>query len=250
MKQILQMLYEGSDDTARRFQYLLLGLDLGVLIFLVASSFFYGHPLVGILEWACGVYILSDFLARLYISRHKLRLLTSPYGIADILVTISFFLPFSGQQLAFLRALSILRLLRSMHFLEKLRRDFPSFRKYEDVHISATNFLIFIFVITELVLQTQIGTNQDIHNFVDAMYFTVTTLTTTGFGDVVLSGMSGRLLTITIMIFGVSLFLHLIQTILRPFKVRHACKCGLNLHDCDAEHCKVCGRSLHASDDL
>ena len=240
----LRILYEGSRDASRRFQYLLLGLDLGILVFLILSSFFYGHRIIGFLECLFGLYILSDFLARLYISRDRAKFLANPYSIADILVITSFFLPFAGQQLAFLRALSILRLVRSMHFLERLRRDFRAFRKYEDIHISAINFLVFIFVITELVFQTQVGARQGINDFIDAMYFTVTTLTTTGFGDIVLQGTMGRLLTIIIMIFGVSLFLHLIQTILRPFKMRHSCKCGLNLHDCDAAHCKVCGRTL------
>lgn len=250
LKSRLFELYEGETAAAHRFRYALLGLDISTLVFLVLSTFHYGHPVVDWIEWFFGTYILLDFFARLYIAPDAFKFLTKPYSIIDMVVVISFFLPLAGQQLAFLRALSVTRLLRSSHFLQKLRNDFPFFRKYEDMHISAVNLLLFIFVMTELVFQTQVAANEKITNFVDAMYFTVTTLTTTGFGDIVLEGSLGRLLTVIIMIFGVSLFLRLIQTVLRPHKVRHACHaCGLYLHDRDAVHCKACGDILNIPDE-
>ncbi len=77
------------------------------------------------------------------------------------------------------------------------------------------------------------------------MYFTVTTLTTTGFGDITLHGTHGRLLAVLIMIIGVSLFLRLAQTAFRPQKVHYDCpECGLSRHDADAVHCKHCGETL------
>lgn len=250
LKQKLQNLYEGDGVSAHRFRYLLLGMDVATLLFLVFSSFYYGHPAVDWLEWVFGLYILFEFLARLYIAPVSFSFLTKPYSVVDMLVIISFFLPLVGQHFAFLRALTIFRLLRTTHLLDRMRADFPFFRKYEDMHISAVNLLLFIFVMTEIVFQTQVAHNDKIRNFIDAMYFTVTTLTTTGFGDVVLEGNLGRLLTVIIMIFGVSLFLRLVQTILRPHKVRYPCHtCGLYLHDRDAVHCKACGELLNIPDE-
>ena len=52
-----------------------------------------------------------------------------------------------------------------------------------------------------------------------ALYFTVTTLTTTGFGDITLRGDIGRLLAVVIMVLGVVLFLKLLQAVFRPAKV-------------------------------
>ena len=44
------------------------------------------------------------------------------------------------------------------------------------------------------------------------------------------------------MVFGVVLFLRLVQTIFRPQKVDKVCdQCGLRRHDPDAVHCKHCG---------
>ena len=78
----------------------------------------------------------------------------------------------------------------------------------------------------------RVDRNPDIVGYVDALYFTVATLTTTGFGDIVLTGTTGRLLAVVIMVAGVALFLRLAQTVLRPGKLRHKCpECGLNRHD-------------------
>jgi len=97
-----------------------------------------------------------------------------------------------------------------------------------------------------VVYVSQVGENPAIQNYIDALYFTVTALTTTGFGDITLIGTSGHLLAVLIMIFGLSLFLRLVQTIFRPEKVRYECPdCGLKRHDQDAVHCKHCGRILH-----
>lgn len=103
---------------------------------------------------------------------------------------------------------------------------------------------------TSLVYQTQASVNDKITNYVDALYFTVTTLSTTGFGDVTLVGNSGKLLSVVIMIFGISLFLRLVQVVLRPPKAHFPCPtCGLRRHDHDAVHCKACGTVLNIPDD-
>lgn len=71
------------------------------------------------------------------------------------------------------------------------------------------------------------------------------TLTTTGFGDITLTGSSGPLLSVFIMVAGVGLFLRLAQTIFRPQKVNFPCPdCGLSRHEPDAVHCKHCGTTL------
>src|SRR3954451_13700447 len=84
----------------------------------------------------------------------------------------------------------------------------------------------------------------------DALYFTVTALTTTGFGDITLPGTTGRLITVVIMIFGVTLFFNLARALLSPSKVRFPCPtCGLQRHESDAVHCKACGGVLNIPDE-
>jgi voltage-gated potassium channel len=130
--------------------------------------------------------------------------------------------------------------------LKNLRRQSVFVRQHEEVIFSVVNLFVFIFVITAIVYVSQVGSNPSIKDYVDALYFTIATLTTTGFGDITLMGTSGHILAVLIMIFGISLFLRLIQTIFRPSKLRYECPtCGLNRHEPDAVHCKHCGEILH-----
>ncbi|HBJ92014.1 MAG TPA: ion transporter, partial [Hyphomonadaceae bacterium] len=81
--------------------------------------------------------------------------------------------------------------------------------------------------------------------YLDALYFTIASLTTTGYGDIVLQGVFGKLLSIFIMVLGISLFLRLVQAIVRPSKVTSECtRCGLLRHEPDAIHCKHCGEFI------
>ena len=104
---------------------------------------------------------------------------------------------------------------------------------------------MFIFAMTALVHLLRGGREPGLNTYVDALYFTVTTLTTTGYGDILMDSGTGRLLAVGIMIVGVGLFLRLARTIFVPAKVRHKCpECGLLKHDPDAIHCKHCGIEL------
>ena len=102
---------------------------------------------------------------------------------------------------------------------------------------------------TGMIFVTQHRSNPEVSNYADALYFAVTALTTTGFGDILLTGTAGRLLAVIVMIAGVTLFLRLAQVLFRPRRVRHACPiCGLDRHDADAIHCNECGTTLKFPD--
>ena len=165
--------------------------------------------------------------------------------MTDVVVIASLFLAAFVENLGFLRVVRALRLLRSYHLLRDLRDDIAWFRAYEDVIQRTLNLIVFIFIVTSIVYVSQHGLNPQIPGYIDALYFTITTLTTTGFGDITLIGPGGRLLSVVIMVVGVALFLRLLQAVFRPNKIRFECPdCALQVHDVDAVHCKHCGRVL------
>jgi len=246
IKAWLRQFYEGNSPVAKRFRYALLAFDLVTLAYVVATSFLPRGRLLELLDLLIGIVMLADFSVRLFISNHRLRDLLNPLTWADIGAIVSFLAAMVGQAFGFLRILRTLRLLRSYRVLVQLRDDFGYFRANEEVIIAVVNLVVFLFVVTAVVYQTQHETNPAIRNYADALYFTVTALTTTGFGDITLPGTSGRLLTIAIMISGVTLFIGLLRAVLRPQKVRFACpRCGLMRHEQDAVHCKACGQLLN-----
>lgn len=246
----LRRLYEADTPRGRRFRYGLLIFDCVTILYIIVTSFLPHGALVGALDIAFGLVILADFSARMAITRAPWRELLHPATWADVAAIISFLAPILGEGVAFLRVVRTLRLLRTYHLLAQLRVDSRFFRRHEDVIFAATNLAVFVFVTTGAVYETQHYGNPHIHNYADALYFTVTALTTTGFGDITLPGTVGRLLSVVIMIFGVTLFFNLARALISPAKVRFTCpSCGLKRHDADAVHCKACGALLNIPDE-
>lgn len=223
--------------------------DLVTIFFLVASSFYRGQ-VSETLDYVIGIIIALDFLVRLYIDDRPSRFLRRLASIADMLVILSLLAPVLGEGLAFLRVFRVARLLRSEWVFDLIEERYDAVRNNSETIRAAINLAVFIFIMTALVYETQHRFNPKIGNYLDALYFTVTTLTTTGFGDVTLEGNWGKLIAVFIMICGVSLFVRLIQIVVRPPKVEHPCpQCGLTRHDHDAVHCKACGLVLNIKDE-
>jgi voltage-gated potassium channel len=250
VRKTLRRLYEANAPSGQRFRYGLLVFDLVTILFIVATSFIPRTPLIEALDVVFGTAILADFLARIAISRARGRDLLHPSTWADVAAIASFLAPVIGEGFAFLRILRTLRLLRTYQLLVRLRADSIFFRRHEEAIFAVTNLAVFIFVTTGFVYESQHYRNAEIHNWADALYFTVTALTTTGFGDITLSGTLGRLTSVVIMIVGVTLFFNLARALISPTKVRFACpRCGLQRHDADAVHCKACGTLLNIPDE-
>lgn len=242
----IRSLYQDDTPDAHAFRYGLLAFDVVTVLFVIVTSFFPHTATVELADAAFGILILADFVIRIWLEPKKSALVFRVATWADIAAVFSFLAPVAGEGLGFLRILRTLRLLHTYQLLARLRQDLRFFRKNEDVILAAVNLGVFLFVMTGLIYATQVGINPEIRNYADALYFTVTTLTTTGFGDITLTGSWGRMLSVAVMIVGVTLFLRLAQVLFRPPKVRHECEtCGLTLHDADAVHCKHCGATIH-----
>lgn len=245
----LRGLYFGETPQARRFRYGLVVFDLLTIgIFLLEASIV-DQWWIAPLDILLAMLLTIELSARLYAEQDR-KAIYSLATLSDIIVIVSLFLAAFVDNLGFLRIVRALRLLRSYHLLRDLRSDSRWFKRSEDIIQRTVNLLVFIFIVTSLVFVSQHNINPQIGTYVDALYFTITTLTTTGFGDVTLIGIGGRLLAVIIMIVGVALFLRLLQAVFRPNKVRFPCPdCALQIHDVDAVHCKHCGRVLAIPDE-
>lgn len=243
----VRLLYDGRSKRATRFRYGLLIFDFVTILFFLATASMSFAPWVLVVDIMIAILITLDLGARFWIATDRIALLRRVYILVDIVVLASLIAaPFVGQGLAVLRVLRSLRLIHSYHLLRDLRRDVVFFRRHEDTIIAAMNLTVFIFAMTALVFALRGGNEPGLNTYVDALYFTVATLTTTGFGDIAMTTTTGRLLSVGIMVVGVGLFLQLVRAIFSPAKVKHKCpNCGLFKHDVDAIHCKHCGEELN-----
>lgn len=64
---------------------------------------------------------------------------------------------------------------------------------------------VFIFIAAGVTQALFLHEHAKLNNFVDAMYYVVTSLTTTGYGAITLDSIGGRLFMIVLMITGISL---------------------------------------------
>lgn len=244
-RDVIAELYTGRSASAVRFRFGLFAFDLAVIASFIVTTVVGLPPWLLALDVVFAVLIAADLTARYAIAPSRRAYFLSPYNWVDVVVVLSLTAPAFFGTFAFLRALRAVRIMRSVHVLRELRRSSRFFRQQEEVIERAMNLIVFIFVVSAFVYALQSGPNNDIDSYTDALYFTVSSLTTTGYGDIVLVGADGRWLSIVILVIGVGLFLRLLQALFRPPKVRYKCQgCGLLLHEPDAIHCKHCGREV------
>ena len=236
-------LYTGRSSRSVWFRYGLLAFDLATISYFIVVTPFPPSEFAPSISVILGVIILLDFIARFWIALDKAEHLGHIYVWADAIVLVSLFLnSFIPLDLSFLRILRGLRLGHSVYLLKDLRASSVFFRMREEPIVAFVNLFVFVFVTTSAVYTLFVKVNKGVEGYVDALYFTVTTLTTTGYGDITPTTTNSKLVAVLIMVVGVSLFVQLARAIVMPPKVRHSCQsCGLERHDTDAVHCKHCG---------
>ncbi|ACG78904.1 Ion transport protein [Phenylobacterium zucineum HLK1] len=245
----LRELYYGRSPRAVRFRLSVIALDFLLIGFFIASPFLREYPAYLFIDYFVALILALDLAARAlaYVSlRDWLR---RPSVWVDLFVLVTLLFPLWLFNLAFLRVLRLWSLFHSDFFWETVGRRYDDTR-WEDVTKAVATLVTFVFVSTGFVYASFAREHPGISGYLDALYFTVTALTTTGFGDITLPGAWGKLLAIIIMISGITLFVRLAQTLIRPYKVRFTCPtCGLMRHDADAVHCKACGTLLNIPND-
>jgi voltage-gated potassium channel len=202
-----------------------------------------------------GVFVFEYFL-RLICAEEKLKHLFSLYAIIDLVAILPFFL--GAIDVTFIRLLRWFRILRLIRLVES-RTLFA--HKTEDIAILFRilfTLLAIVFVFSGLVYQIEHPSNPKFHTFLDAFYFSIFTMTTVGYSDVMPKSDAGKLTTVIMVLTGIALipvqlgelFKRLVQTANQSDRENDVMKesicsgCELSLHDMDAEFCKECGTKL------
>jgi voltage-gated potassium channel len=191
-----------------------------------------------------------EYLLRFWVAENKIRYFFSLYSIIDLFAVFPFLM--GVFDIRFIRIFRWFRILRLIRFIEG--KTIVGYITREDSAIFARILLtlfIIIFVYAGLIYQVEHPKSPAIFGtFLDAVYFSVATMTTVGFGDVTPLSQTGRLLTILMILTGVivipwqlgDLVKRLVKT---ANQISTPCPtCHLSLHDSDAQFCKNCGTKL------
>ncbi len=239
----LRQLYHGRSPEALRFQMTTAIVDVVIIAFFIMTPLIRDRPSFLWIDYAIAAILALEIVARMLAASNVPRLLRQPTLLLDLFILATLLAPDSLENFGFLRILRLWSLSKRGSIWTQLRRT--RFREWEDAARAVINLATFLFVVTGFIYSFFFTGRPGIEGYVDALYFTVTTMTTTGFGDIVLPGVAGKLTAIVVMIVGISLFVRLAQAVFRPNKVTFPCpRCALQRHEPDAVHCKACGQIL------
>lgn len=196
---------------------------------------------------------LIEYVLRIITAKNKLKYIFSIYGLIDLFSILPSIITIEG--LNFLRALKVLRILRFVRMLEDNTFFFGNISRFQ-LQAVKTIFTVFtiLFVSSGFIYVAESTSNNTavmIHNFPEAFYFVVTTLSTVGFGDYVPVTVLGKTFTVIMILSGAILIPWQAGKMVRMLILNEASKkdvtcpkCGLVGHDLDASHCKACGNVI------
>ncbi|MBD2205490.1 ion transporter [Calothrix sp. FACHB-1219] len=205
---------------------------------------------LNIVDTAIFIIFVVEYVLRLWSAENKVKYFLSLYSIIDLIAILPFFL--GAVDLSFIRLLRWFRILRLIRFIDR-RFFFGSISTEDGVIFARILFTLFaiIFVYSGLIYQVEHPVNpQGFATFLDALYFSIVTMTTVGFGDVTPASELGRWLTVLMILTGIALIPWQVGDLIKRLvktanQVETICtNCGLAFHDADARFCKSCGAKL------
>lgn len=202
------------------------------------------------IDAAIMIFFAVEYFLRFWCAEYKFKYLFSLYSVIDLLAIIPFFLGL--VDISYIRILRWFRILRLIRFLEG-RTLFGRISTEDSVIYARILYTLFaiIFVYSGLIYQVEHRVNPKVFGtFWDAVYFSVVTMTTVGFGDVIPISEAGRLMTVLMILTGIALIPWQLGDLIKRLvktanQVETLCPtCGLSFHDTDAQFCKICGTKL------
>lgn len=166
------------------------------------------HRELTVLEWIFTVLFTIEYLTRIFVSKKPLRYIFSFYGIIDLLSILPMFfsLFLAGSHILssfrILRLLRLFRVFRLIEFMEESSRL--------KVALLASRAKIMVFLYTVMIISILIGTlmyyiegpENGFTSIPKSVFYTIVTLTTVGYGDMVPTTALGQFFSMVLMVIG------------------------------------------------
>lgn len=217
-----------------------------------------------LLEWGFTLLFTLEYALRLYSSADPRRYARSFYGLVDLFSILPTYLAFVWPEASFLVVIRILRVLRIFRVLKLIRYVGEASELSHALWQSRRKILVFLFSV--LTLQVIFGSvmflvEGPVNGFTSipvSIYWSIVTMTTVGFGDIVPHTTLGRAIAGLTMMTGYAIIAVPTGIVSSELMKTHqsqgrqdthdhdlVCRhCRHKGHDHDANHCKQCGHAL------
>ncbi|MBD3840429.1 MAG: NAD-binding protein [Campylobacterales bacterium] len=135
------------------------------------------------------------------ILKDKLAFVFSPMSIIDLLAILPYYRP-----LRILRILMLFRLFKILRYTNSIKQFRHVFieKRFEFFTLAIMFMMAVVFGSTVIFIYEGAGVNPNIHNYFDAVYWSVITISTVGFGDISPVTVQGRVATLFLVIGGMA----------------------------------------------
>lgn len=258
-KKLYDIIFGTESPAGKRFDLILIYMILlSVGAVMLDSTGVGGESMtqfLGIVEWVFTILFTIEYVVRIYCSPKPWAYVRSPYGVIDLISILpTYFSLFVDGATYFavmrlLRVLRIFRVLRLVSFLNEstllTRSLWQSRRKI---------FLFFYFVVIAATIIGALmylieGPENGYDNIPLAVYWTIVTITTVGYGDITPHTTMGQVLAAFTMLLGYSIIAvptgiltaELAQEIQKDRVTKVCPNCNRAGHESDSLFCKFCG---------
>ena len=197
----------GGHEKIGIFQIIILVLSVVVLGAIGADTFLKPSKEVSsilqTLDNSVCVLLLVDFVVRFWRAESKLGFLK--WGWIDLIASIPNIPAFRVGR--FVRILRVIRLLRAIRATQKISSVLLENKfKTGVASVVVTSFLLIVFCSIGILICEQQAPDANIKTAGDAIWWTMSTITTVGYGDVYPVTPEGRVVAVILMVSGIGLF--------------------------------------------
>lgn len=160
-------------------------------------------------EIVCITIFSIEYLMRIYIAKHKLKFIFSFYGIIDLVAILPFYLSFgfdlrSARSLRFLRLFRLIKLVRYNSAIERFSLAFKLIKEELTMFSLVSFILIYLSAVGIYYFENTVQP-EAFSSIFSSLWWSVVTLTTVGYGDVIPVTIGGRIFTFIILMIGLGI---------------------------------------------
>lgn len=260
-KQLHDIIFEADTKAGKLFDIILLVTISISVVIVMLNSVYSLHVKYGDLflffEWVITIIFTVEYFLRIYSVKKPRKYIFSFYGIIDVLSILPTYLSLIVAGTHFLIVIRMLRLMRVFRVLKLVRYVNASNTLLIAFVNSRRKIVVFLEVVLIIVVITGSfmylveGPESGFTSIPTAIYWSIVTVTTVGYGDIAPQTVLGQIIASMLMIVGFAIIAIPTSIIgselvkMRSHQNTQICRnCQFAMHDDDAKFCKKCGEEL------